>query len=122
VPDLLHAFDVFVLPSVYEGLPLALIEAMAAGAEIVAARVDSVPEALGAGRREGLGGVLVPPCDASNLAAAIEDVLAHPVASRRELAQARAQKEFDVSGMVARYAELYDALGGQTLESQPPSA
>jgi glycosyltransferase involved in cell wall biosynthesis len=123
VPDLLHAFDIFVMSSLYEGLPLALIEAMAAGIPIVASNVDSVPEVLGGGGR------LVPPRDPAALASAIAETLARPDADRVERGQNRARSEYDVRVMVRRYAELYDAVmrgerpaGAQTRASQPPSA
>lgn len=121
VPGLLHAFDVFVLPSMYEGMPLALIEAMAAGAPIVASAVDAVPEVMGWREPGGPAGRLVPPGDPAALAAAIREALAE-ADERVGRAQARARERYDVQTMVARYAELYDSLAGQTLDSQPPSA
>ncbi len=103
VPDLLHAFDVFALASVYEGLPLALIEAMAAGVPVVASAVDSVPEVLVAGR-------LVPPRDPERLAEALLDALDHSDPEQTRRAQEHAREHHDVSTMVAGYAELYDSL------------
>ena len=122
VPDLLHAFDVFAMPSMYEGLPLALIEAMAAGVPVVASAVDSIPEVLGAGEPGGRVGRLVPPGEPAKLADAIRDALENPSSERVERARARARERYDVAAMVAKYAELYDSIGRQTVDSQPPSA
>ena len=121
VPDLLHAFDVFVMPSLYEGLPLALIEAMAAGVPVVASAVDSVPEVLGAGAADGRLGRLVPPAQPGKLAEALRDTLDHPDPERTDRARDRARSNFDVRIMVERYAELYDSIGRQTIASHPPS-
>ena len=71
VPAVLRCADVVVLPSVYEELGSVLVEAMAAGAPIVASRVGGIPEALGDGR----AGLLVPPEQPEALARAIDDVL-----------------------------------------------
>jgi len=103
VPDLLHAFDVFAMPSIYEGLPLALIEAMAAAVPVVASAVDSVPEVLVAGR-------LVNPADPARLADALIDALEHPDPEQIAEALAYAREHYDVSTMLAGYAALYDSL------------
>jgi len=67
---LLAAFDVFCLPSLHEGLPLSLLEALAVGVPAVATSVGGVPTIL-----EGGGGELVPPADPDALAAALLRVL-----------------------------------------------
>lgn len=121
VPDLLHAFDVFAMPSIYEGFGLTAVEAMAAGVPVVASAVDSLPEILGAGERGGRVGRLVPPRRPDKLAEAIGDVLARPPGEQVERARHRARQEYDVAKMVERYAELYDSLARQTIDSQPPS-
>ncbi|MGE5707124.1 MAG: glycosyltransferase, partial [Bacteroidota bacterium] len=64
VPDLLRAADIFCLPSISEGLPLSIAEAMAASLPVVATTVGGVPEIV----RNGLTGWLVPPCQPSLLA------------------------------------------------------
>lgn len=67
VPALLAEMDLFVLPSLSEGLPMALLEAMAAGVPVVATAVGGVPEALDQGR----AGLLVPSADPGALATAM---------------------------------------------------
>jgi glycosyltransferase involved in cell wall biosynthesis len=71
IPDLLHAADVFVLSSLKEGLPVSLIEAMAAGKAVVATRVGGIPDAID----DGKNGMLVPSDDPGALAGAIEKLL-----------------------------------------------
>jgi glycosyltransferase involved in cell wall biosynthesis len=67
VPEMLGAIDVLCLPSLYEGTPLALFEAMAAGKAIVASAVDGCAEVLA----DGTTGLLVPPRDPAALGAAV---------------------------------------------------
>jgi glycosyltransferase involved in cell wall biosynthesis len=68
---LMRAFDVFCLPSRFEGLPVALLEALATGVPAVATEVGGVPAVLAAG-----GGLLVPPADEPALAAALGSLIA----------------------------------------------
>ncbi|MFH1841972.1 MAG: glycosyltransferase [bacterium] len=71
---LLQAADLFVLPSRWEGLPLVLLEAMAAGLAVVASRIESVQNVI----TDGEDGILVPPGDETKLAAAVEQLLDDP--------------------------------------------
>ena len=79
VADVLARADVFVLSSTAEGLPLSILEAMAAGLPVVASSVGGVPEAV----EDGETGLLVAPRDPVRLAAAIEGLLADPALRRR---------------------------------------
>jgi glycosyltransferase involved in cell wall biosynthesis len=108
VPAVLAAADVFVLPSLSEGLPLALLEAMFAGRPIVASDVGEIAAALD----HGAAGVLVPPGDPAALAASIDDLLTRPDRARALGAHARrrAADEYDVSHMVRRYRSIYEQL------------
>lgn len=84
VPALLPGFDLFVLPSRYEGLPCAIAEAMTCGVPVVAAAVNSVPEMVVPGRT----GLLIPPADPDALAAAVGHLLDHPAEAARLAAAA----------------------------------
>jgi glycosyltransferase involved in cell wall biosynthesis len=109
IPELLHDSDVFVLPSHYEGLPLAVLEAMAAEKPVVATRVPGTSDVV----RDGETGLLTRPSDPPALAAALRDVLADPVRARRMGAAGRdlVLRAFSVDAMVRRVEAAYaDAL------------
>lgn len=114
VPALLRAMDIFVLPSLSEGLSLALLEAMAAGKAVVATNVGGNPEVV-LDRQTGL---LVPSEDAPALADAILLLLRDPALAERlgESGRIRVDKEFSVTAM----AQRYDALYGELLSSFSP--
>ena len=106
VPTFMHAFDVYVMPSVSEGLPLALLEGMAARRAIVATRVGGMPQALDDGR----AGLLVPPRDAAALASAIIKLLSEPEEAR-ELglaARARFEVRYTAQSMARAYYAMYE--------------
>jgi glycosyltransferase involved in cell wall biosynthesis len=107
IPDLLALADVFVMPSLFEGLPMALLEAMLARKAIIASRTAGIPEAIVDGR----DGLLVAPSDVGALADALRTLLTNPVrrAALAEAASVRAEKEFTVSVMAQRYESLYMA-------------
>jgi glycosyltransferase involved in cell wall biosynthesis len=114
VPAVLAAADLFVLPSLSEGLPLALLEAMFAGCPIVATDVGQVRVALA----NGTAGILVEPGDSAALAGALERLLADPAEARRlgGIAAWHAAGEYDLSRMVQRYVGVYEqALGARHL-------
>ena len=71
IPQFLSSVDIFVLPSVYEGLGIAILEAMAAGKPVVASRTGGIPELL----TDQVTGLLVPPKDPPALARAIAQLL-----------------------------------------------
>jgi glycosyltransferase involved in cell wall biosynthesis len=105
VPAVLAAADLFVLPSLSEGLPLALLEAMFAARPIVATDVGQVRVALD----RGAAGILVEPGNAAALAAGLDRLLSNPAEARRlgGLAAMHAVGEYDLSRMVQRYAGVY---------------
>jgi glycosyltransferase involved in cell wall biosynthesis len=111
IADLQALADIFVMPSLWEGLPMALLEAMVAGKAIVASATAGIPEAI-IGDREG---ILIPPGDPDALAAGLRILLTDP-ARRRELgvaARARAHHDFTVEVMADHYLTIYRRLLAQ---------
>ena len=107
VANVLAGADVFVLPSLSEGLPMALIEAMLAGRPIIATNVGEIGTVLRGGR----DGILVPPADASALAQGLARVISDPALAQRFGASAALRAEdFSVAKMMDRYVALYQAL------------
>ncbi|HEY3280069.1 MAG TPA: glycosyltransferase family 4 protein [Gemmatimonadales bacterium] len=108
IANVLAGADVFILPSLSEGLPVALLEAMFAGCAIVASDVGDVGTALEGGR----AGILVPAGDAPALARAVGGLLDSPARAREFGVQARrrAMQEYDVTRMATRYAAIYRDL------------
>jgi glycosyltransferase involved in cell wall biosynthesis len=108
VADLLGSCDVFVLPSLYEGFPLSVVEAMAAGKPVIATAVGGTPEAVS----DGETGLLVPPGNPSALAAAIRSVISDPGLGRRlgRAGRERALREFSAEEMVRHVVRLYEGL------------
>ncbi len=113
VPELLSIFDFFVLPSLREGLGTAILEAMAMGKPVVATQVGGIPEAI----KHGGNGLLVPPADASALAAAIKQLLAAPDRLPAMGRQSRmlAERHFNQNAMIAKtesfFRRMLDAKG-----------
>ncbi len=105
VADLLAAADVYVMPSLSEGSPLALMEAMFAGKAIVASRTGGIPELVTHDEEA----VLVGPGDATELATALEVLFANADLRRRlgAAAQRRAASSFTLERMTDEYERLY---------------
>jgi glycosyltransferase involved in cell wall biosynthesis len=108
VPAFLRAFDVFVLSSIFEGLPLTILEAMAMSKPIVSTDVDGIPEAIVNGET----GLLVPPRDPDALAGAIISVLQNPAMAQTigPAARRRVEAMFRRDLMVAKTDALYTEL------------
>ena len=98
----------FVLPSLWEGMPNAVMEAMAAAKPVVATRVGGVPELV----VEGETGILVPPEDTEALALAMLDLLQDPLKGRSmgEAGRKRVQDHFSMTAMVTNTDYLYQEL------------
>ena len=108
IPDMLGAMDVFALSSDYEGNPLSVMEAMAAGLPVVATAVGGVPNLLENGRE----GFIVPPGSVQDLSKAMSLLLGNQDL-RQYLGRAaarRAKEHSDVSAMVQAYEEMYEDL------------
>ena len=108
VPDLLAASDFFLLPSLTEGLPLSVLEAMSHGLPIVATRVGGIPELVTDNRN----GFLVPPKEPSLLAEAMEKLICD-APLRIKMGEAnllRTKTHFSFDSMMASYSQLYDQL------------
>ena len=107
VAQLLPAFDVFALSSLHEGLPIALLEAMASGVAPVATAVGGVPEVI----RHRVDGLLVAPGDAPALVSALTDVL-DDTALRERLAGAAARRseDFGIARAVNDMQDWYDEV------------
>jgi glycosyltransferase involved in cell wall biosynthesis len=103
--DLLALFDVLVLPSLWEGLPLVLLEAAMLGKPIVATDIDGVREVV----RDGETGLLVPPARPDALAAAVVGLLDDPGLAARLGGAARSEirAEFSLERMVKETQNLY---------------
>src|SRR6266536_2128589 len=108
VGDLLTTCDLFVLPSLFEGLPLSVLEAMAAGKAVVATAIGGTDEAVDQGHT----GLLVPPGDPVALAAAIEKVLSNPKLARRLAAagKARVHEHFSADVMIQKVTNIYEEI------------
>ncbi len=105
VPRLLLAMDVFALPSLSEGMPLAVLEAMAARLPVVASNVGALPELV----EEDSTGFLVAPEDADTLADRLARLHDNPILKKSFGAKAgrKVEREFSLDRMLRRYADLY---------------
>lgn len=104
----LHLMDIFALTSRLEGMPLAILEAWAAGLPVIASRVGGVPAIV----REGETGVLFDPGDEAALSQAISRLLSDPSEARRlgEAGRAYVRSRFDLRVMALSYEEHYREL------------
>ena len=105
IPELLASTDIFVLPSLWEGLSIVLLEAMASGVPVVATAVGSNPEII----RDGENGFLVPPANPPALAKRILELLKDKKKAQllAEEGQKTIQERFTIKRMVKEYERLY---------------
>ena len=118
VPAILAAFDLFVLPSYREGMPRALLEAMATGLPVVATSIRGCREEVA----DAVTGILVPPRDHEALAAAIEKILLSPDlrAAMGKAGRERVLAKFDERRIVVREIECLNVLAGKKLGGFSP--
>lgn len=110
--------DVFVMASVEladgrrDGIPVALMEAMAIGVPVIASSVSGIPELV----QDGRTGVLVPPADPSAIAVAITELAADPERADRLVASARrlVADEFDISATGRKMVEIFERVATPT--------
>jgi glycosyltransferase involved in cell wall biosynthesis len=100
--------DIFVLPSLYEGLGIAVLEAMARSLPVIASRVGGVPEIID----DGVTGILVAPADPRAIAEAIRLLLRNREKAYTLGANAceRVKKNFGINLMVEKIEKLYNTL------------
>jgi glycosyltransferase involved in cell wall biosynthesis len=106
IPDLQAAADVFVLPSLWEGLPLALLEGMFGRNAVIASNISGIPEAV----EHGKSGLLTPPGDRVALKDSIHAVL-RDTSYRNRLADAaleRVRSRYTIDVMTSAYEQLYN--------------
>ena len=107
VDEIMGCFDIFVLPSLNEGMGRVLVEAMAAGLPIVASRVGGIPDLV----KDGQNGLLVPAADAPALAKAISDLLADKEKrNRMGKAGKKICRAYSAEAMVEKIDNLYAEL------------
>jgi glycosyltransferase involved in cell wall biosynthesis len=108
VYDLIQSMDAFVLPSLHEGIPMVLLEALALCRPVVASRVGGVPEVI----EHGANGLLVEPGNPEELGAALSILMQEPSLADRlgRCGRSRIEQEYSATLMVRRTAELYSAL------------
>ncbi|HEY6349376.1 MAG TPA: glycosyltransferase family 4 protein [Candidatus Angelobacter sp.] len=122
MPAIYASLDIFVLASVAEGMPMALLEAMASGRPVVATAVGAVPQVVVVGRT----GMLVRARDAAGLADALANLLRHPELCDRlaRNGQTEVRKQFSSQVMTQKYCKLYaqllDKKNGRVDEGHSP--
>jgi glycosyltransferase involved in cell wall biosynthesis len=108
VPALMAAADLFVLPSRFEGLPSAIIEAMAAGRAVVATETAGTPELV----EHGVTGWLVPPACPQALARTILDARSGDREKLGRAGRRKAEETFSVEAMTRGFEETYEMAAG----------
>ncbi|TVQ69247.1 MAG: glycosyltransferase, partial [Chromatiaceae bacterium] len=108
VPDLMRAMDLFVVPSLAEGICNTILEAMATGLPVTATHVGGNPDLV----EEGHTGRLIPAGNVGALADALAEYLASPetAVAHGANARARAEASFSMDAMVRGYLDVYDGL------------
>jgi glycosyltransferase involved in cell wall biosynthesis len=118
MPAVYAAMDIFVLPSLNEGLPMTLLEAMAASRPVVATRVGAVPNVI----KDGENGLLVDPKDTEGLRNALASLLSDANLCRRISARAHnwVSANYTSEAMALKYRQLYEeVLGRPALATMP---
>lgn len=108
--DLINMMDIFLLPSLHEGIPMVLLEALALRRPVVASRVGGIPEVLSHGRT----GMLISPANPAELAGAIGDLIENQdkAAAIGMAGRVQIESEFTASLMADRTVSIYQSLCG----------
>ena len=108
ITEILSALDIFLLTSLYEGLPLSILEAMAVGLPVVATAVSGTPEAV----KDQHTGLLIPPASSDAAAEAVIRMIRGPESRRRMGTNGRAlvNQRFDKAFMVRQVKHIYENL------------
>ena len=112
IPRILAAMDIFCLPSVYEGMPLSVLEAWAAGKPVVATDVIGIRDLV----TNGVNGLLVPADDRNGLAGALDELLDNRPQQKKLAENSRrlVTEQYSLRAMVAKYAGLYEKVMGSS--------
>jgi sugar transferase (PEP-CTERM/EpsH1 system associated) len=108
IADILRHFSVFVLPSLAEGTPVTILEAMSTGLPVVATRVGGIPEVV----KDGMTGMLVPASDVNALTGAITNYLKQPdmLGQHGSAGRDYVLRNNSIIAMLSAYTKLYDDL------------
>jgi glycosyltransferase involved in cell wall biosynthesis len=115
MPAVYAAMDIFVLPSLNEGLPMTVLEAMAASKPVIATRVGAIPSVI----RDGENGLLVAPKDSEALQNAVASLLNDPERRRRlgDQAHTWVSQNYTSEAMALKYREMYEEVLGKPAPS-----
>ena len=118
VPALLAASDLFILPSLWEGLPMALIEAMASGLPVIATRVSGTNQVMVHGKT----GLLVEPGDVKELERAMLFLLSNPDTTMKmgRAARSRVESHFSAQKQAQEYFDLFTLIPGPFPSGEGP--
>jgi len=102
----LKGFDIFIMPSLKEGLPYAIMEAMQAEIAVVASKVGGVTDLI----QDRKNGLLIPPADAKAISETLNFLIDHPEERARlgEQGAADAKTRFNLDKMLKKTSELYE--------------
>lgn len=105
IPAMLSCFDIFIMPSIKEGLPNALLEAMASGKPVVATDIGGIPEVI----KNGTNGLLVPPHDPGSLAEAIRSLIENKSLAKKTGQAARKfiEEHHSIKSTARKWQSLY---------------
>lgn len=108
VPEIMRGMDLFILPSLREGISNTILEAMASGLPVIATNVGGNPELVVGGQT----GLLVPPSDPLEITKAVQVYLSDPtkLAEHGRAGRTRVEAQFSIESMVNGYLAVYDAV------------